>query len=277
MRNVANGCVIGLAGVLLFSWYAWAQNRQANQPIRADDGKTLYDKANSTGSGGPAPRQDLTGFWAGLISAKLNPVPPMTAWGQEQFKAHKSHSQYSEAESNDPMKYCDPMGFPRDILYDNRGFAFAPMPGKILQAFQFNRVWREIWTDGRELPKDVGGRSADAADPRWFGYSVGHWEGDYTFVVDTVGGDERTWLDAVGHPHSLDMRVQERYTRVDHNTLEMTMTIDDPKTYTKPFVITNARFRWLVNQDLVEEICVPSLMQDYLKIIADPAGEVPGK
>lgn len=277
MRNVANGCVIGLAGVMFFSSYAWSQNRQSNQPVRADEGKTLYDKASSTGSGGPAPRQELTGFWAGLISAKLNPVPPMTAWGEEQFRSHKSHSQYSEAESNDPMKYCDPMGFPRDMLYDNRGFAFSPMPGKILQAFQFNRVWREIWTDGRELPKNVGGRSADAADPRWYGYSVGHWEGDYTFVVDTVGSDERTWLDAVGHPHSIDMRVQERYTRVDHNTLEMTMTIDDPKTYTKPFVITNARFRWLVNQDLVEEICVPSLMQDYLKIIADPASEVPVK
>lgn len=273
MQNVVR-C---LAAVLLFFLYAWPQDRQANQPIRADDGKTLYDKSSSTGSGGPAPRQELTGFWVGLISAKLNPVPPMTAWGQEQFRSHKSHSQYSEAESNDPMKYCDPMGFPRDMLYDNRGFAFAAMPGKMLQVFQFNRVWREIWTDGRELPKDVGGRSADSGDPRWFGYSAGHWEGDYTFVVDTVGSDERTWLDAVGHPHSIAMKVQERYTRVDHNTLDMAMTIDDPKTYTKPFVITNARFRWLPNQDLVEEICVPSLMQEYLSIIADPAGGLPGK
>lgn len=273
MRNLARG----LAGVLLFSTCAWAQNRQTNQPIRSDEGKTLYDKASSTGTGGPAPRQELTGFWAGLVSAKLNPTPPMTAWGQEQFRSHKSHSQYSEAESNDPMKYCDPMGFPRDMLYDNRGFAFASMPGKMLQVFQFNRVWREIWTDGRELPKDVGGRSADSADPRWYGYSVGHWEGDYTFVVDTAGSDERTWLDAVGHPHSIAMKVQERYTRVDHNTLEMTMTIDDPKTYTKAFVITNGRFRWLPNQDLVEEICVPSLMQEYLSIIADPASATPGK
>ena len=276
MRNMARG-IVGLTVVLFFSSYAWSQNRQANQPIRADDGKTLFDKASTTGTGGPAPRQELTGFWVGLVSAKLNPVPPMTSWGQEQFRSHKSHSQYSEAESNDPMKYCDPMGFPRDILYDDRGFAFAPMPGKMLQPFQFNRVWREIWTDGRALPKDVGGRSADSPDPRWFGYSVGHWEGDYTFVVDTVGVDERTWLDAVGHPHSIDMQVQERYTRVDHNTLEMTMTIDDPKTYTKPFVITNARFRWLPNQDLVEEFCVPSLMQEYLKTIADPASDAPGK
>jgi hypothetical protein len=274
MRNTARA-IVGLTAVLFVASYALSQNRQDNQAIRADDGQTLYDKSSKTGAGGPAPRQELTGFWIGLVSAKLNPFPPMTPWGQEQFRSHKSHSQYSEAESNDPMKYCDPMGFPRDMLYDNRGFAFAAMPGKILQAFQFNRVWREIWTDGRELPKDVGGRSADSPDPHWFGYSVGHWEGDYTFVVDTVGVDERTWLDAPGHPHSIDMRVQERYTRVDHNTLEMAMTIDDPKTYTKPFVITNARLRWLVNQDLVEEMCVPSLMQEYLNIIADPASQPP--
>jgi hypothetical protein len=197
----------------------------------------------------------------------------MTAWGQEQFRAHKGHSQYSEAESNDPMKYCDPLGFPRDMLYQTRGIAFAPMPDRVLQLSQFNRVWREIWTDGRELPKNVGGRPADAPDPRWYGYSVGRWDGDYSFVVDTVGSDDRSWLDTAGHPHSVDMRVQERYTRLDHNTLEMTITIDDPKTYTKPFVITTSQFKWIPNQELREEICVPSLMQEYLNIIGDPAGE----
>src|SRR5690348_5516092 len=135
MRNVAH-C---LAAVLIFSLYAWPQNRQTNQPIRADDGKTLYDKSASTGSGGPAPRQELTGFWVGLITAKLNPVPPMTAWGQEQFRSHKSHSQYSEAESNEPMKYCDPMGFPRDMLYDNRGFARS-------EERRVGKEWRCGWS-----------------------------------------------------------------------------------------------------------------------------------
>ena len=281
MRSVAIGCVIGVAGVF-FSSYAWSQNRQANQPIRADDGKTLYDKASSTGSGGPAPRQELTGFWAGLISAKLNPVPPMTPWGQEQFRSHKSHSQYSEAESNDPMKFCDPMGFPRDMLYDNRGFAFAPMPGKILQAFQFNRVWREIWTDGRELPKNVGGRSADAADPRWYGYSVGKWDGD-TFVVNTTGIDDRSWLDAYGDPHSGDIAVEERYTRQDLDHLKLTVMITDPIAYTKPFLaqpglifrgatkagVTGA-IAW-PTLDLPEQMCVPSESANYLGLVATPA------
>ena len=128
------------------------------------------------------------------------------------------------------------------------------MPGRMLELFQYNRVWREIWTDGRELPKNVGGRAADAPDPRWYGYSVGQWDGDYSFVVDTVGSDDRSWLDTAGHPHSVDMRVQERYTRLNHNTLEMTITIDDPKAYTKPFVITTSQFKWIPNQELREEI-----------------------
>ena len=276
MLNVTKGC-IALAGVLFLSSYALSQTRQPNKPIRADDGKTLVDQINKNGTGGPAPRHDITGVWAGPPSPKENEVPPMTAWGQEQFKTHKGHSQYSEAESNDPMKFCDPLGFPRDMLYQTRGVAFAPMADRMLLLSQFNRIWREIWTDGRELPKNVGGRSADASDPRWYGYSVGRWDGDYSFVVDTVGSDDRSWLDTAGHPHSVDMRVQERYTRLNHNTLEMTITVDDPKAYTKPFVITTSQFKWIPSQELREEICVPSLMQEYLSIIGDPAGESSAK
>lgn len=202
----------------------------------------------------------------------------MTPWGQEQFRSHKNQSQYSVAESNDPFKSCDPLGFPRDMLFQTRGVAFAQMPDRILVLSQFNRAWREISTDGRELPKNVGGRSADAPDPRWYGYSVGHWDGDYSFVVDTVGSDDRSWLDQVGHPHSIDMRVQERCTRVDHNTLEMTITIDDPKAYTKPFVITKSNFKWIPQQNFDEEqICVPSDMSRYLTLIANPAGKGSGK
>jgi hypothetical protein len=73
------------------------------------------------------------------------------------------------------------------------------------------------------------------------------------------------------------MHVQERYTRLDHNTLEVTVTVDDPKAYTKPFVITTSRLKWIPNQQLPEEICVPSLMQEYLSIIGDPAGDSSGK
>ena len=98
--------------------------------------------------------------------------------------------------------------------------------------YMFEKRWRVIWTDGRELPADP--------DPRWYGYSVGRWEDDYTFVAETVGMDERTWLDNAGNPHSADMRVEERYHRVNQNTLELTVTIDDPTAYTRPWVPRNS-------------------------------------
>jgi hypothetical protein len=268
VRNVPIGCVMGLVVALFFSSYAFAQTTSQTPGVNSQN---LYDKLGDTGSGGAAPLKDLTGFWTGLVAAKLNQVPPLTPWGLEQFHLHKNNSEYPVAESNDPIKGCDPLGFPRSMLFMTRGIAFTQMPGRVVEMFQFNRLWREIWTDGRELPKNVGGKSADAPDPRWYGYSVGHWEGDYTFVVDTVGSDERSWLDNLGHPHSVDLRVQERYTRVNHNTLEVTITIDDPKTYTKPFVITKANFKWIPRQDFEEQFCVPSEEAEYLKLIGEPA------
>jgi hypothetical protein len=94
---------------------------------------------------------------------------------------------------------------------------------EVIQFFQNNRVWRDIWTDGRKLP-------GDEADSRWYGYAVGHWEGD-TFVVNSNNFTEGSWLDQYGSPHSDEMTVEERYRRVDHDHLEMTLNITDPKAY----------------------------------------------
>jgi hypothetical protein len=104
-------------------------------------------------------------------------------------------------------------------------------PLKILMMYTFNRIWRVIWVDGRELPKDP--------EPRWYGYSVGKWVDDTTLVVETNGLDERTWIDRAGRPHSSDLRVEERFQRVDHDHLEMSVTINDPQMYTKPWVAMN--------------------------------------
>jgi hypothetical protein len=263
-------CLIHLSAALLISSCALAQNQNSPKPNYGGP-EDLYEKLGDTGSGGPAPKQDLSGFWAGRVAAKLNEVPAMTPWGQEQFALHKPTWDHPVADSNDPHKGCDPLGFPRDMLFMTRGIAFAQMPGRVIELFQYNRAWRDIWTDGRPLPKNVGGDAPGAPDPRWYGYSVGRWEDDHTFVVDTVGTDERTWLDNAGHPHSGALRVQERYTRVNHNSLEVTISIDDPKTYTKPFVITNGKFTWIPRQDFEEQLCVPSEENEYLKLIGDPA------
>src|SRR6266567_2291687 len=100
---------------------------------------------------------------------------------------------------------------------------FAQTPDEVIQFFEDGRTWRDIWTDGRKLP-------GDDADSRWFGYAVGHWEGD-TFVVNSNNFDEATWLDQYGSPHSDKMTVEERYRRVDHDHLEMILNITDPMAY----------------------------------------------
>ena len=267
MRNLSQCCIVGLAVVLVFSSYAWSQ----------DSVSATYNKLEKAGPGGPTPRRDLTGFWLGPASQRVNQAPPMTALGQQVFKTHKNDSDYTVAESNDPIKSCDPLGFPRNMVFQTRGLAIAQMPDRMIVMSMYNKVWREIWTDGRALPKNVGGTDVNDPEPRWYGYSVGHWDGDYTFVVDSLGSDDRSWLDQEGHPHSDAMRVQERFKRVDHNTLEVEITIDDPKMYTKPFVLSTARWRWAPEQNFEEEICAASVMKEYLSVIADPAAKGSGK
>ena len=131
--------------------------------------------------------------------------------------------------------------------------------------YENDQVWRSIWTDGRAFP--------GITEPRWYGYSVGKWMDDYTFVVDTVGLDERTWLDNAGDPHSDQMRVEETYHRVDQNTLELTVKIDDPKAYKEPwFGLKNfALHRQSAGFDIREMICAPSEAEEYKKQVAEPA------
>src|SRR5437899_5790785 len=236
MLNLHKGLIVGLAAALAFASYAAAQT--ANPRPQAGEGSTSIAAAlANTGTGGPAPKRDLTGFWGGNVAAKLNEIPPMTPWGQEVFRTHKNGSDYLVAESNDPDKTCDPLGFPRAMIFMTRGIAFATMPDRVIQMWQYDKTWREIFTDGRPLPVNVGGTEKDAPDPRYWGYSVGRWQDDYTFIVETTGSDENTWLDNAGHPHSVGIHVTETYKRVDHNDLEATIHIDDPQTYTKPFDI----------------------------------------
>jgi hypothetical protein len=128
--------------------------------------------------------------------------------------------------------------------------------------YMFEKRWRVIWTDGRQLPREP--------DPRWYGYSVGRWENDTTFVVESVGMDDRTWVDNSGYPHSTSLRVTERYQRISQNTLELTVTIDDPLVYTKPWLARNKLPLKLMptGTDLMEMIPSASEAQAYTKSIS---------
>jgi hypothetical protein len=231
-----------------------------------------------------APKRDLSGAWVGPgTSNKPDPVPPMTPAAQAIVKQRKGYAAASnlgndkEAQpgaSNDPFITCDPLGFPRNVqtygITNRGGVLFGAAPNRILIAYEQQRLWREIWMDGRALPKAVDVK--DAPESRYYGYSVGHWENDNTLVIDTTGLDERTWLDEAGHPHSAMAHIQERYTRVDQYNMQVTVTVDDPKFYTKAWTWMRANFYWMKAQQFAETLCIPSEALEYRDTLARPSG-----
>jgi hypothetical protein len=155
--------------------------------------------------------------------------PSMTPWAEAKFKASKpavGPNAVSLSETNDPIMKCYPPGVPRIYLIRAEPVEILQIPGRVVMLFEYDHFIRNIFTDGRQHPKDP--------NPSWMGDSIGKWEGD-TLVVDSVGFNDKTWLDNDGHPHTEDLHVVERIRRVDHNTLTIDTTIDDPKAYTKPW------------------------------------------
>ena len=146
---------------------------------------------------------------------------------------------------DDPEGFCLPPGVPR-MMYTPYPTQIYQMADRILFIYEGGaHIWRLIWMDGRQHPADP--------NPTYLGDATGHWEGD-TLVVDTVGFNDRTWLDAAGHMHGEKLHVTEKYTRPDSDTLRVEATIDDPDYYTKPWtVVTTAT--WAPGQELLEYIC----------------------
>ena len=243
---------------------AWPKDALNSKAAKDDGAFATYDA------------HQISGVWTGLErNTTGKEVSPMTPWGKQQFEAHKPfngpHS-VNVGNSNDPMIKCDPLGFPRNLFHEMRAMEFIQTPEKVVELFQYQGIWRQIWTDGRVLPKNAGARTADAPDPRYYGYSVGKWDGD-TFVVDTVGLDGDTWLDVYGDPHSDQLKVEERYTRQDHDTMHVTVMVDDPIAYTKPFMAQPGELYKLSHDDLPQQLCIPSDADSYISVIAGPAAK----
>jgi hypothetical protein len=277
MRKTCAGVLAGVAGVLLLSALVAAQSNEPRSPWK------YYpeDARANKGPGGPAPVRDLTGTWAGESSgagvARLIPPerqPAFTPLGKQLFDRNKAEgADVLVAESNDPhVKYCDPFGFPRNMNDQIRSMTITTLPNRTFVMLRFMNIWREIWTDGRALPTNFGGRGKDVHDPTYNGYSVGRWQDDYTFVVETTGIAPETWATESGLPHSVDARVTERFVRKSKNDLTLTLTMDDPKLYTKPVSLGEIYFRWIPSQTFFDFSCVPSSVQRYLKEMADPSG-----
>ena len=227
---------------------------------------------------GPAPTRDLSGVWVGPQNRELDPLPAMTPAGEALFDLRKPFGAVSRnaelGTTNDPFITCDPLGFPRNLLahaVSSRGrMIFGSAPDRMLIAYEQQRVWRQVWTDGRALPEAVDVRGAP--ESRLYGYSVGRWANDSTLVIDTTGLDERPWLDEVGHPRSSSARIQERYTRLDEHNMQLAVTIDDPKFYARSWTWMRANFYWVMGQTFEETFCIPSEGIAYRDSLSRPSG-----
>jgi hypothetical protein len=274
MRNSVARAIVALLAVLVLSSAVVAQTGgpASNAGYIKEGVPKMPDPP------GPAPRHDLTGAWVGPQNATHDAVPPMTPAGEARFKLNKPKTLAQPWGGNDPYQVCDPLGLPRNLFaqaISSRGqMWFEPVPNRVVILYGQQRVWRDVWMDGRQLPARVDARGFP--DSRFYGYSVGHWDGDTTFVIDTTGLDDRTWLDEAAHPHSVDAHLQERYTRVDQYNVQLTVTIDDPKFYTKPWQVLKGNYYWMKDQDFAETFCVPSDAIAYREKLADPSGNKTG-
>ena len=169
---------------------------------------------------------DLNGFWNNQytpnLATALGHEPPYTPYGLERWTNVDT--------KDDPTGQCLPVG-------PSRAFT-APMPFQIVQSpkmiaflFEYQTIYRMVYMDGRPHPQDI------IDYPEFMGHSTGRWEGD-TLVIDTVGINERSWLDTAGHEHSEVLHLTERMQKVDDNHIKWTVTYDDPVFFTEPWSIT---------------------------------------
>jgi hypothetical protein len=186
---------------------------------------------------------DLNGMWQAPYTPDLarayGKELPFTAHGADRWKNHDN--------ALDPTGFCLPVGPARIIQ--------APMPFVIMQTkdligllFEYQRTFRLIYTDGRSVPGNVDEL------PEWYGFSTGRWDGD-TLVVDTVSINDRSWLDTAGHEHSDRLKLTERFRKMDADTIEWTVTFDDPVFFTQPWTIVRPLKRQKATDRILSYSC----------------------
>jgi hypothetical protein len=271
-------CRLFLVGLLAFAVLGFAQAGFSQRS--GGGGRNQTAPAAPSTPSAPAPRHDLSGIWGpargpgagiqagGVASGGPLYSQPYTPLGLKTLEAHKplygQRAVFPSTLSDDPRSVCDPLGFPRADFYQIRYEQFIQNEHEVVLLYEYDKRWRSIWLD-RELPKEV-------PESRWYGYSVGKWIDDTTLDVQTIGviGEPQAWLDETGRPISDEAKIEEQFHRVDHDTMEWTVTIDDPKMYTKPWVAMDKFPMKLqpANFDIwgkyqVEMICSPTEIKEY--------------
>jgi len=234
----------------------WLNHPSAGLPRKTDGKPDLAAPMPKTADGKP----DLSGVWIPAdtkyfmdLAADLKPEDaPYQPWA----KALATERQ-GGVHKEDPLAQCMPPGVPRVETHGGHPFKIIQTPRELIMLYETstNEVFREVFTDGRALPNDP--------QPSWKGYSVGRWEGD-TMVIDTIGFNDRSWIDTEkGRPQTEALHVTERFRRRNAGTLELGITIDDPKAYTKPW---SAKFNLnlVPDTELIETVCENSRNVEHM-------------
>jgi hypothetical protein len=261
IRWLAVGFVTLVVGVSSSVSAQWPPYPKPGIPRAADGSPNLDAPAPRTAEGKP----DLTGIWENAwfhrgrigqppvsppgeppastffnIGAGFKDGLPLQPWAAALLKERSDWNS-----KDNPDAHCLPMGLMQ--------FHEHPQPRKIIQTpavivilYEGNAGIRQIFTDGRPLPDND-------PQPWWFGYSVGKWEGD-TLVVETASFREGGWLDIRGSPLTDAAKLTERFRRLNYGTLQIDVTIDDPKAYAKPFSV-RVNQRIVLDGELIEFVC----------------------
>jgi hypothetical protein len=218
------------------------RNPTAGIPRTPDGKPNLSAPAPRTADGKP----ELSGLWkpgagyVGDIAKDLKPGDvPFQPWAEALYKQRRATNS-----KDDPTAACIVGGVPRSDLVPYP-FKILTVPGMVVILYEAVHSYRQIFTDGRDFPKDP--------TPTWFGYSIGRWEGD-AFVVQTTGFNDKGWLDNNGHPATEFLRVTERFRRKDFGHMDVQITIDDSKAYTKPWTVV-LPLTFQADDELMEYIC----------------------
>ena len=195
--------------------------------------------------------RDLTGIWqagragaAGGYGYDYNVAQTLPADGLTPWAQSVRQQRVQEFRKDSPLAHCLPVSVP---FLNFRGLSrIVQTPGLIVILYESpNSPHRTIFTDGRPLPKDP--------NPTWLGYSVGRWEGD-TLVVDSIGFNDKGWLDVGGNPQTESLKLTERYHRRDLGHMDLEVTFDDPKTFAKPFTLRMEK-TLTPDTEILEDVC----------------------
>lgn len=191
----------------------------------------------------------------------------MLPWAADVYKHRVATMGYER-----PMAYCMPHGVPDAMTVPTLPFKIIQTPGVTVVLFEEFHKYRQIHTDGRQLPVDP--------DPAWYGYSVGRWDAD-TFIVESAGFRDGSWLDNNGHPHTESLRTTERFRRVDFGHLELEVTVDDTGAYSLTWKSDTVRLSLQPDTELLEHLCENNrdlqILQEYWKAQEHGAPAVTGK